>query len=291
MVDVLRSYGHNGLHHHNSQQVLEARLEQERQILEQHRLQCEEERLQCERQHNYEEAHEAKQKLLQLKEHDEYRRREEVRSQHLEDRLKIEEGHMEELQIFNEIWDRKVAEFEAHAGNLQRTLAQRHNQEFTSTMDKHQNQAASKEKFHESRDLLNLRKVQESQARRKDYEEARKTKDRADKLENQERNAWQKKWDSKLRAIKDKEENKQRLEMGGLQKRIVSGREEQKQIRKKELERILQRYHNGKMHLESHHTITTKRAELQCTDKYPFSPPARPNTSTSRPISKMSTRR
>ena len=43
--------------------------------------------------------------------------------------LGVEEAHMKELQEFNEIWDSKVSEFEAHASNLQNTLAKRHKQE------------------------------------------------------------------------------------------------------------------------------------------------------------------
>ena len=47
----------------------------------------------------------------------------------LAERLGVEEAHMKELQEFNEIWDKKVADFEHHAANLQNTLAARHQQE------------------------------------------------------------------------------------------------------------------------------------------------------------------
>merc|ERR1719499_3090975 len=50
--------------------------------------------------------------------HEENRRREELRSQQLAERLGVEEAHMKELQEFNEIWDKKVQEFEAHAAVL-----------------------------------------------------------------------------------------------------------------------------------------------------------------------------
>lgn len=57
------------------------------------------------------------------------------------------------------------------------------------------------------------------------------------------------------------------MEMGGLLKRIQSGREEQKQARKTELERLLQRYHNVKTQLEGQQTIIRLRSE-----KYPIGP-------------------
>merc|ERR1719473_2627066 len=97
-------------------------------VLEKHRLDCE-------KQGKYEEAELARTRLDQLRQHEENRRREELRSQQLAERLGVEEAHMKELQEFNEIWDRKVAEFEAHAANLQNTLAARHKAEYQGYID------------------------------------------------------------------------------------------------------------------------------------------------------------
>merc|ERR1719473_1466169 len=98
-------------------------------VLEKHRLDCE-------REGKYEEAELAKTRLNQLRAHEENRRREELRSQQLAERLGVEEAHMKELQEFNEIWDNKVAEFEAHAANLQNTLADRHKNEHVAYLEK-----------------------------------------------------------------------------------------------------------------------------------------------------------
>merc|ERR1719291_86576 len=98
-------------------------------VLEKHRRDCEAEG-------KYEEAELAKTRLQQLRDHEENRRREELRSQQLAERLGVEEAHMKELQEFNEIWDKKVADFESHAANLQNTLGARHKQEHVSFMDK-----------------------------------------------------------------------------------------------------------------------------------------------------------
>merc|ERR1719291_1115158 len=99
------------------------------EVLEKHRRDCENEG-------KYEEAELAKTRLQQLRDHEENRRREELRSQQLAERLGVEEAHMKELQEFNEIWDRKVAEFEAHAANLQNTLAARHKAEYQAYHEK-----------------------------------------------------------------------------------------------------------------------------------------------------------
>mmetsp|Transcript_51564 Transcript_51564/g.116042 ORF Transcript_51564/g.116042 Transcript_51564/m.116042 type:complete len:257 (-) Transcript_51564:123-893(-) len=222
-------------------------------VLEKHRLRCEKEG-------KYEEAELAKTRLDQLRSHEENRRREELRSQQLAERLGVEEAHMKELQEFNEIWDRKVAEFEAHAANLQSTLAARHKAEHQQYLEKARAETEPRTPRW-SKDLLNLRKIQETLAKMKKYAEASKTKTQADQLEATEHSNWKAKREAKIATLEEQFMHKQQLEMGGLLKRIQSGREEQKQARKSELERLLQRYHNVKTQLESQQRIIQQRVE------------------------------
>merc|ERR1719265_1184583 len=99
----------------------------------------------------------------------------------------------------------------------------------------------------------------------KKYAEAGKTKAQADQVEEKEHAMWKAKREQKISSLEDNFLCKQQLEMGGLLKRIGSGREEQKQARKSELERLLQRYHNVKTQLESQQKIIQQRVE-----KYPL---------------------
>jgi len=242
------------------------------EVLEKHRLDCE-------RQGKYEEADLAKKRLEELRSHEESRRREELRSQQLAERLGVEEAHMKELQEFNEIWDRKVAEFQGHAANLEHTLDARHKQEHELHMDKAKKEVEPRTPRW-SRDLLNLRKIQETLAKQKKYAEAAKTKGYADQMEAKEHAKWKDERGAKIATLEEQFLHKQHLEMGGLKKRIESGREEQKQARKSELERLLQRYHNVKTQLESQQKIIQKRVE-----KYPLAPPT-VGISSSRPVSR-----
>jgi len=249
------------------------------EVLEKHRADCE-------KQGKYEEAELAKTRLTQLRQHEENRRREELRSQQLAERLGVEEAHMKELQEFNEIWDRKVAEFEAHAANLQSTLAARHKSELEAFMKKTRSDTEPRTPRW-SRDLLNLRKIQETLAKQKKYAEAGKTKVHADQLEAKEHAMWKAKREARIAALEEQFLHKQQLEMGDLLKRIQSGREEQKQARKGELERLLQRYHNVKTQLESQQKIIQQRV-----DKYPMAPaPGTGSMSISRPVSGSGSRK
>merc|ERR1712187_739444 len=92
------------------------------------------------------------------------------------------------------------------------------------------------------------------------------TKAQADQGEAKEHAMWKQKREAKISALEEQFLHKQQLEMGGLLKRISSGREEQKQARKSELERLLQRYHNVKTQLESQQKIIQQRVE-----RYPAS--------------------
>jgi chromosome segregation ATPase len=228
-------------------------------------------RIECERQGKYEEAELASTRLEQLRQHEENRRRDELRSQQLAERLGVEEAHMTELQEFNDIWDKKVAEFESHARSLQETLASRHKQEHEVQMDRLRRETEPRTPRW-SKDLLNLRKIQETLAKQKKYAEAEKVKAQADKVEAQEHAMWKAKREARIAALEEQFLHKQQLEMGGLLKRITSGREEQKGARKSELERLLQRYHNVKTQLESQQKIIQQRVE-----RYPII--AAPNAS------------
>lgn len=243
-------------------------------VLERHRIECE-------RSGKYEEAELARTRLEQLRRHEESRRREELRSQQLAERLGVEEAHMTELQEFNEIWDRKAAEFEAHAATLQNTLAARHQAEHQEHLERLRRETEPRTPRW-SKDLLNLRRIQEILAKQKKYAEAEKTKLQADRVESEEHRAWKKKREEKIESLEKQFLHKQQLEMGGLLKRIQSGREEQKQARKGELERLLQRYQNVKSQLESQQKIIQQRVERFPLTSGPQRPESRPESRSGR---------
>lgn len=147
----------------------------------------EEHRKNCERQGKYVEAEIAKNRLEELKVHEENRRKEAMRSRQIAERLGVEEAHMLEFQQFNHVWDRKMDEYERNVEELVvnmrvrwlpacRTalewfsrlllcLQEKHKTELLEfqrkMLEKHQ-----KPKF--SKDLLNLRRIEEHLARQKE---------------------------------------------------------------------------------------------------------------------------
>lgn len=80
-------------------------------ILEQHATNCE-------GQGKYIEAEVARNRLDELKIHEENRKREELRARQLAERLGVEEAHMIEFQQFNNVWDKKMTAYEENAAEL-----------------------------------------------------------------------------------------------------------------------------------------------------------------------------
>lgn len=241
------------------------------QVLEKHRIQCEQEG-------RYEEAELARTRLEQLKQHEEITRRKALIDQQIAEKMGVEEAHVADMKEFNDIWEQKTSEFENHAFTLRQTLAQRHLEEHQKYLEKLR-QSTEPKTPRWSKDLLNLRKIQETLAKMKKYAEAEKTKIQADNKEAEEHQEWKVKREAKIAALDEHFLHKQQLEMGGLLKRITMIREEQKHAREAELNRILQRYHNVKMQMDSQQRIIQQRVE-----RYPIMAPL--NASMNRPDSR-----
>lgn len=88
-----------------------------------------------------------------------------LRSRQIAERLGVEEAHMLEFQQFNMIWDKKMADYERHAEELIEAMKERHAAELRDYQRKLMGRQL-KPKF--SRDLLNLRKIQETLAKQKE---------------------------------------------------------------------------------------------------------------------------
>lgn len=78
----------------------------------------EEHRKNCERTGKYVEAEIAKNRLDELRMHEENRRKEAMRSRQIAERLGVEEAHMLEFQQFNHVWDEKMHAYDENAAQL-----------------------------------------------------------------------------------------------------------------------------------------------------------------------------
>lgn len=208
----------------------------------------------------YEEADQHRSRQATVRKLIETKHRDELLDQQRTERESVDAAHRAELQEFNDIWDRKEQEFREHADSLKKTLEERHKQEHAEEKDR-LSRLTEPRTPRWSRNLLDLRKIQESLAKQKMYAEAARTKSQADVLEKKEMELWKKSREVKIASLISAFIKKQQLEMGGLLKRIRSGCDEQKAARETELKRLLQRYNNVKTQLGSQHKIVCQRHE------------------------------
>mmetsp|Transcript_20691 Transcript_20691/g.25606 ORF Transcript_20691/g.25606 Transcript_20691/m.25606 type:complete len:260 (+) Transcript_20691:221-1000(+) len=223
------------------------------QILEEHRKNCEQ-------QGKYVEAEIAKNRLEELKAHEENRKKEAMRARQIAERLGVEEAHMLEFQQFNMTWDKKMGDYESHARDLIESMKERHTNQLQSFSKK---LLAKQPRPKFSTELLNYRKIQEHLAKAKDYAEAHKMKMKADRLEAYETERWTKQKEQEMLQQEAKFKQAKQQELTALQKRIQTGREEQKKQRHVDLERLLQRYQNVKNELEAQQNLEKLKAERQ----------------------------
>lgn len=93
------------------------------------------------------------------------------------------------------------------------------------------------------------------------YAEAHKIKLKADALEAWELERWHSQRQQDLLGKEGKFKHVKQQELVALQKRIQTGREEQKKQRHQDLERLLQRYQNVKAELEAQQNLERVRME------------------------------
>jgi len=216
-----------------------------------------EHRRHCEREGKYLEAETAARRLRELRQHEENRRREAMRSRQTAERLGIEEAHMLEFEQFNAIWEQRMQEYEKSAEEGLEKLKEKHLAEIMAFQEEWQNKLPRKPKL--SKELLNMRKIQDTLAKQERYQEAQKIKFKADEREAWELARLQDQLSQTLAAKEQRIRQKQHQELTGLAKRIQRGREEYKKLRQVELERRLQRYKNVKDDLTAKQKIETNQ--------------------------------
>ena len=151
-----------------------------------------------------------------------------------------------------------MSEYEAHAEELGMAMKERHAAELR---DYQRRLMGRQIRPKYSKDLLNLRKIQETLAKQKDYAEAHKIKLKGDALEAWELEKWHSQRQQDLLQKEAKFKHVKQQELIALQKRVQTGREEQKKQRHQDLERLLQRYQNVKAELEAQQNLERIRME------------------------------
>merc|ERR1711959_857123 len=125
-------------------------------------------REECEKEGDYHEAKASYIRLCELRRDDDSRSRDELLQRQQMEADSVEMAHDREQAYFFGVWDKRMAEFEETAEEAFEKLAEKHRLE----LQTFQEQFAARESQRTpklSRDLLNLRRIQEALVKQKDY--------------------------------------------------------------------------------------------------------------------------
>lgn len=201
----------------------------------------------------------AKNRIGELRDSKKQKELDELNIRQQNDCLELEETHIMEFNQFNQHWDQRMNEFQQHGMSLIKALEDKHMKALDDySMDLEKDLPNT---FKPSAELLNLRKIQLSLAKQKNYTEAHSVQVRSNGLEKRERRDFEDTRDRKKQSLEQKLLKGQENEMAALHKKIEAGENEQKKHRALELEKMFLRYQNVKKELENKHKLERLRSE------------------------------
>ena len=115
--------------------------------------------------------------------------------------------------------------------------------------------------FKYSSELLNLRSIQKSLAKQKNYQDAHQVQLRANEMEDKEKAQHLENRHKKILAAEAKLMAKQQNEMNALRKKLEGRMNERLKLREVEHNKILQSYENSKRAIENQQTLERNKLE------------------------------
>lgn len=109
----------------------------------------------------------AKNRIAELRQQQEMKLVEDLKSKHLSMKLEVEQAHLDEFNGFNQTWDNRMHEYESKAREEEEKIEARHKQEFEAVTS--QMQTRLSEKPRPSSEILNLKKILANLAKQKKY--------------------------------------------------------------------------------------------------------------------------
>lgn len=220
--------------------------------MEQHRITCEEE-------DRYVEAEMAKNRIQELKEQEYNMEYQQLMFTHQQKQEEIQQAHIKQYQDFNQHWDFELQRAQEEDQTEIVDLENRH------TKGLEENRQNLEENlpmvFKNSAELLNLRSIQKSLAKQKNYQDAHQVQLRANEMEEVEKGQHLENRHKKILATEAKLMQKQQTEMNALRKKLEGRMNERLKLREVEHNKILQSYENSKRAIENQQTLERNKLE------------------------------
>lgn len=208
---------------------------------------------------NFLEADKVYQRILELKKQVQKRRNQTLHMRQQHEVSDIEAAYQDELKAHNGQWQEKLALFKQSCKDAEDQLLQRQSVEFETAKQSLEESIPVIPKH--STELLNLKRIQDTLVRNKEYREAHYVQQQMIDLEEKLKQTWGQDRDSKIQQNLSALSKRQENEISSFKQKILAGAEELKKMRAVEYENIVKKYQNLKKELLLTHKLEKNRFE------------------------------
>ena len=171
----------------------------------------------------------------------------------------LETNFQDEFQAFNEEWDQKLEEYRQHCLNLEQEMKEKHQEETEKTLKNLEETIPVIPKH--SSEYLNLKKIQDTLARKKEYKEAHAVQQKMLQLEEMEKLNWGRDRAAKINMQMTTLAKRLENELNSFKQKALNGLEELKKKRGIEMECFIKKFQNVKKELEVSHKVEQNKFE------------------------------
>ena len=197
------------------------------------------------------------QRILKLKQDQKRNREQRLKEKQEKEVAEMETEYSDELKAFNADWDDRMEKFKAMCKDSEEQLKQKQAAEFETTQKTLEETIPIIPKH--SSEYLNLKRIQDTLVRNKEYKDAHAIQQTMVDLEEKEKLTWGDERNSKiqqnLQALSKRHEN----ELNRLVMKAKNGFDELKKQRASELESLIKKYQNIQKEMKIAHKLETNR--------------------------------
>jgi hypothetical protein len=197
----------------------------------------------------YDEADTIQTRINYLKKASVERKKRDLSAVHANEMDSLEQTYRKEVDEFNEIWDKKFSDFEEESANWEEQLRGKHakeTEEFEANIEKKLVKPGGKQ----SKDLLQLKALEDALVKQERYKEAHHIKKKVDNKERDDSERFDREKNEKVLTVTENLKAKQALEYNALRQKIETQTEVLRKDKEHGFTNLLNKFKNKKFELE-----------------------------------------
>ncbi|CAG9314818.1 unnamed protein product [Blepharisma stoltei] len=203
------------------------------------------------------EAEKVHQRILDLKADQKKRREDELSERQAKEAAELETTFEEEFKAFNDDWDNRMNTYKENCKEMEQQMRNKQENEFETTKKSLEETIPIIPKH--SSEYLNLKRIQDTLVRNKEYVEAHAIQQQMLELEENEKKDWGKDRDTQISLSLGTLAKRHEHEIEAFKLKASKGFDELKKLRASEMESLLKRYQNLKAEQKNNHKLQKNR--------------------------------